>query len=97
MAMRIDEARQERVIVKIDNFLGRMLLRDFREFANIRNPTSRNCDRAVLDRRSVHCHDRACANDHSSISPLTTLRHSATSRLHGSLQSTGIAFWPRAV
>src|SRR5207247_6744166 len=35
--------------------------------------------------------------DHSFASPLTTLRHSATSKLHGSWQSNGIARSPRPV
>jgi hypothetical protein len=32
--------------------------------AKISNPIARNSDRTVLNGRSVHCHNNACANDH---------------------------------
>src|SRR4029077_14630324 len=95
---------------KIDNFSG-VARFDFVEHSNINNAIFFDRDRAVLDRRSIHRHNEACADNHfsavaniggnnatlaerrcraSALSPFTTLRHSATSKLHASWQSSGI-------
>src|SRR6266516_4147924 len=114
MEMPVDQARQEHLLDKIENFAG-VVLSECIESAYIDDPASfkRNC--AVLNRRAIHCYDCARANDHfspvsastsvanidknnatlterryGSSLPFTTLRHSATSRLHGSWHSSGI-------
>ena len=84
MAMRVDQPRQQRLVAKIDNFLTRMSLQDVGKFSNIEDPLSRNRDSAAFDRLTVHGHHVARANDHSLVCALTTLRHSATSKLHAS-------------
>src|SRR5439155_12881112 len=87
MTMRVDQSGQQRLLAEVDSFLPRVSRRNLREFSNIDNSISGNRDGAVLNWRSIHCRDGARANDHS---PFTTFRHSATSRLHASWQSSGI-------
>src|SRR4029450_1719914 len=87
MTMRVNQTWQENLLTKIDNLLVRISCGDFGEFSNTDNSIYGNRDRAILNRRSIHRHDNACANDHS---PFTTFRHAATKRLHGSWQSSGI-------
>src|SRR2546421_1702664 len=83
--MRVDQPRQQRLLAKIDNFTG-VAACDLIKFSDIINSIIGNSHRAILDRRSIHRHDGAGANDHS---PFTTFRHSATNRLHASWQSSG--------
>src|SRR6266513_3785157 len=104
MAMRIDQSRKKRLLAKVDNF-ARVAPFDFVEATKIDDSISGNRDCAVLNRRSVHRDNSTRANNHFSavaapkafgvvslaaLSPFTTFRHSATSRLHGSWQSSGI-------
>src|SRR4030095_6950410 len=86
MTMRVNQARQENLLAKIDNLLAGIPCGDFGKFSDIDNSISENCDRAILNRRSIHRHDNAGANDYS---PFTTFRHAATKRLHGSWQRSG--------
>src|SRR4030095_2832560 len=87
MTVRVNQARQENLLAKIDNLLAGIPCGDIGKFSNIDNSISGNCDSAILNGRSIHRHDNAGANDHS---PFTTFRHAATKRLHGSWQSSGI-------
>ena len=104
--MRVDQPRQQCLLAKVDNFFSCVAAGNFRKFSDIENTIAGDHDRAVLNRRTVHRHDGARADDHFSpvavpkafgiaslswLSPFTTFRHSATSRLHGSWQSNGIA------
>jgi hypothetical protein len=86
MTMRVNQPRHESLRAKIHNLLARVSRGNFGKFSNIDNSISGNCDRAILNGRSIHRHDGPGANDHS---PFTTFRHAATKRLHGSWQSSG--------
>lgn len=83
--MGVDQARQQSLLAKIYHDAGIAPL-DLVEFSNIDNSISGNCNRAILNRRSIHCRDGAGTKDHS---PFTTFRHAATNRLHGSWQRSG--------
>jgi hypothetical protein len=65
MAMRVDQARQERLLAEIENFAG-VVRSDFIEIAYIDDPASFNHNCAILNRRAIHCYDCARANDHFS-------------------------------
>ena len=63
--MRVDQPRNERLFTEIDDFAG-MVSIDFRKCSDIRDPISFDCDGAVLDGRSIHRYDEACADNHFS-------------------------------
>jgi hypothetical protein len=66
MAMRVDKPRKQRFLTKIDDFLSWASRGDLRKISNIDNLISGNRDRAILNRRPIHCDHYARTNDHAS-------------------------------
>src|SRR4026207_1412796 len=85
MAMGADQTGQQSLLAKIDHGAG-IARFDLVEFSNIDNSISGNCDRAILNRRSIHRPEGARANAHSAFA---TCGQAATKRLHASWQSSG--------
>ena len=90
VAMGIDQAGQQRLLAKIDNFSPVARL-DLVEPSNVDNPIPFNCNRAILDRRDIHRDNDTRVDNHSFF---TTFRHWPTSRLHASWQSIGTSCFP---
>ena len=83
--MCVDQSGQERSLAKIDDFTA-VARFDFIKFSDVDNFISGKGDRAIVNGRSIHRNDDSRTKNHS---PFTTFRHSATSRLHASWQSSG--------
>jgi hypothetical protein len=64
--MDVDQSWEQHLLAQIDDFAG-VARPDFAERANIGNPIPFDCDRAVVDRRPIHGHDHARADDHFSL------------------------------
>ena len=86
MTMRVDQSGQQRLLAKVDSFTG-VARFDLIKFPDIGDSIPGNSYRAVVDWRSIHRNNCARMKNHSLF---TTFRHSATSRLHASWQSSGI-------